>query len=246
MYKESGMKKPIAAQQARSRESLQRLLQAAADVLQEEGLEGATIPRISVRAGLTPGAVYRRFPDKDALMQTVVLTIMQSNDAGVAGLLKPEKAAGLTLEKTVDEILHETVKSYRRYSRLLSAVAQYFRSHPDMAFKKKVDVIETRTFLRVVAYLLYFRQEILHPDPERAVAFAFSVAGHSLREILLMEAMTDVWTPILPRSDEELVEELSAMMLAYLRSSGPPHRKTRKRGGLFAGMPFGAFTPPKR
>jgi AcrR family transcriptional regulator len=75
------MKKPIPAQQARSRDSLQRLLKAAAEVLQEEGLEGATIPRISSRAGLSPGAVYRRFRDKDALLQTVVLAIMQSNDA---------------------------------------------------------------------------------------------------------------------------------------------------------------------
>jgi hypothetical protein len=57
--KKEEMKKPIAAQQARSRESLGRLLKAAAEILQEEGLEGATIPRIVARAGLSPGAVYR-------------------------------------------------------------------------------------------------------------------------------------------------------------------------------------------
>jgi len=57
--------KTLAPQQARSRESLRKLLKAAAEVLGQHGLEGATIPRIAQHAGLTPGAIYRRFPDKD-------------------------------------------------------------------------------------------------------------------------------------------------------------------------------------
>src|SRR5437868_3424328 len=54
--------KTLAPQQARSRESTRRLLKAAAEVLGQHGLEAATIPRIAEHAGLTPGAVYRRFP----------------------------------------------------------------------------------------------------------------------------------------------------------------------------------------
>jgi len=242
------MKKAIPAQQARSRESLQRLLKAAAEVLQEEGLEGATIPRISSRAGLSPGAVYRRFRDKDALLQTVVLTIMQSNDAAVASMFTEEKASGSSLKKSLEEMLQQTVKGYRQQSRLMSAIVGYFRGHADIAFKKKVDVIETRTFMRLVMYMLHFRKEIRHPDPERAVAFAYSVAGHSLREILMMESMTDVWTPLLPRSDEELVEEMGSMMMAYLQSPGPKHRRVPApiRSGLFGSMPLGTVIPSKR
>jgi hypothetical protein len=41
-----------------------------------------------------------------------------------------------------------------------------------------------------------------------------------MREIILMETMTDVYAPFLPASDEQLVEELKSMMLAYLRASG--------------------------
>jgi len=50
----------LAPQQARSRESLRKLLKAAAEVLGQHGLDGATIPRIAAHAGLTPGAIYRR------------------------------------------------------------------------------------------------------------------------------------------------------------------------------------------
>jgi len=214
------MKKPIAAQQARSRESLQRLLKAAAEILQEDGLERATIPRISARAGLSPGAVYRRFPDKDALMQTVVLTLAQENDANLTKLLTPEKAAGLTLKEALGEMLQLTVVSFRRSSRLLSAVVQYFRNHPDQAFRKNVDSIELLTFRRMIDYLLHFRKEIRHPDPERALAFVLTIVSHSLREILIGETSTDIWAPLLPKNDEELVRELNDMMLAYLQRGG--------------------------
>jgi AcrR family transcriptional regulator len=49
----------LPARQERSRKTRARLLRAATEVLDQEGLDGATIPRIAARAGLTPGAIYR-------------------------------------------------------------------------------------------------------------------------------------------------------------------------------------------
>ena len=57
--------------QARSKRTLERLLDAAEEVLSHDGLEGATVPAIARRACLSVGVVYRRFPDKDALLRTV-------------------------------------------------------------------------------------------------------------------------------------------------------------------------------
>ena len=59
----------LAPQQARSRESLRKLQKATAEVLGQHGVEGTTIPRIAHHAGMTPGAIYRRFHDKDALLE---------------------------------------------------------------------------------------------------------------------------------------------------------------------------------
>src|SRR5271155_6262230 len=67
----------LAPQQERSRESLRKLMKAAAEVLGQHGVEGATIPRIAAHAGLTPGAIYRRFSDKDALLESVILDILE-------------------------------------------------------------------------------------------------------------------------------------------------------------------------
>ena len=63
--------RPRPVRQQRSRETLDRLLDAAEAVLAEEGLEAATVPRIADRAGMSVGAVYRRFPDKDAVLRAV-------------------------------------------------------------------------------------------------------------------------------------------------------------------------------
>jgi haloalkane dehalogenase len=46
-----------------------RLVRAGAQVLRDVGLAGATVERIAAAAGLTHGAVYRHFPDRDVLLR---------------------------------------------------------------------------------------------------------------------------------------------------------------------------------
>src|SRR5258706_14012160 len=86
-------KKNLEPQQERSRESLRKLLKAATEVLGQHGVEGTTIPRIARHAGLTPGAVYRRFRDKDELLETAILAALERQDErGKAGMA-PDMAA---------------------------------------------------------------------------------------------------------------------------------------------------------
>jgi AcrR family transcriptional regulator len=209
-------KKSLAPQQSRSRESLVRLLRAATEILQEKGLEGATIPRIAARAGLSPGTVYRRFPDKDALLRKVVVATLQGIDHQTATSLTPELAKQCTLPFFVEKIVRDSLTSYRKHTRLLSSITQFFRTHPSAAFRREVDEIETQTFRRVVQFLLHYRKDIRHPDPEAAVAFSLAVMAFAMREMVLMETITDVWAPLLPRTDDEMVSELTSMMLGYL------------------------------
>ena len=106
-------KKPFMAKQTRSRESLQRLLKATAEILTEGGLEGATIPCIAARAGLSPGAVYRRFPDKDALLQTVVFTVLEQIDENTRALLTPEFAKQGSLQFFAKQIIEKSLQGQR-------------------------------------------------------------------------------------------------------------------------------------
>src|SRR6185436_14876416 len=57
--------------QQRSRQTLTRLLDAAEALLDENGLDAATVPAIAERAGVSVGVVYRRFRNKDELLRAV-------------------------------------------------------------------------------------------------------------------------------------------------------------------------------
>ena len=53
----------------------QKILNAAADLILEEGLDGTRVSKIAKRAGLTDGALYRHFDNKDDLLAEVYLDI---------------------------------------------------------------------------------------------------------------------------------------------------------------------------
>ena len=209
-------KKPFVVKQSRSRESLQRLLNAAAEVLTERGLEGATIPRIAAKAGLSPGAVYRRFPDKDALLQNVVLTVLEQIDKNTRTLLTPEFARQGSLRHFAEQIIQKSLQGHRQNATLMRALDQYILTHPNVAFKKKVNRLNIRTTRRVADFLLLKRKEIKHPDPEGAVSFALIQVGFTLREMILLDTMSEEWSSLLPKDDDQLLGELTRAFLNYL------------------------------
>src|SRR5262250_398235 len=118
-------KKTLEPQQARSRESMQKLMKAAAEVLGQHGVEGTTIPRIAQHAGLTPGAVYRRFRDKDALLEAAILGILERQDERLKAGLTPEKAAKIPLDVFAEQIVGGMVVSYRANAALLRAFRHF-------------------------------------------------------------------------------------------------------------------------
>src|SRR5579872_4662893 len=111
--KDNMAKSSLAPQQARSRESLRKLLKAAAEVLGQHGLEGTTIPRIARHAGLTPGAVYRRFPDKEELLETVILGILERQDERLRVALTPQMARQIPLAVFAEQLISSMLISCR-------------------------------------------------------------------------------------------------------------------------------------
>lgn len=208
-------KKPFKVKQSRSRESLQRLLNAAVEVLNERGLEGATIPRIAARAGLSAGAVYRRFPDKDALLQTVVLTELEQMDEN-ATQLTPELAEQGSLQDFAKQMIQQSLQIHRQYSTLKRTLDQYVLTHPNAAFRKKVFKLNVRTIRRFADFLLLKRKEIKHPDPEAAVPFALIQLASTLRDVTLVDTISEDWSSILPKDDDQLLQELTRAFLSYL------------------------------
>jgi AcrR family transcriptional regulator len=214
-------KKTLAPQQARSRESTRKLLRAAAEVLGQHGVEGATIPRIAQHAGLTPGALYRRFPDKDALLETVIIGIMERQDERLRVALTPDMARQIPLAVFAEQLIANMLVSYRANARLLRALRQFAQGRDHTSFYRKVNRLEMRTYQYLVELFLVHRKEIKHPDPQMAVSFALMMLISALIELILVDRDMKNWQAVIPKDDLSLKRELLRSFLSYL---GIEHR----------------------
>jgi len=217
----------LAPQQARSRESLRKLLKAAAEVLGQHGLDGATIPRIAAHAGLTPGAVYRRFKDKDALFEAVVLGILERQDERLRQHMTREAVGQIPLGVFAEQIIGSMVISYRASAPLLRAIRLFVQGRANTPFWRKACRIETRTFEHVVGLFLSHAEEIRHPDPRLAVSTGLMLVTSMLFEIVVMPTDLGPVKAFLPPDDASLKRELVRAFLSYVTTGGGE----AKRGG---------------
>jgi AcrR family transcriptional regulator len=206
----------LPAHQARSRESLARLLKAAAEILNKDGLEAATIPRIAARAGLSPGTVYRRFPDKDALLREVCLRMLEENYQGTKKLLASEQWKRMSLSEMSRMVITITLKGHHSHRGLLRALLLFALQHPDAAFIKKCEQLEWRTLHDVGELLLTRRHEIRHPDPESAVKLALLMVGIAAQGIFILPQRPNDYDRFLPDIEAQIQRELPRMFLRYL------------------------------
>jgi AcrR family transcriptional regulator len=203
-------------QQARSRESLSRLLKAAIQVLGHHGVAGTTIPRIAALAGLTPGAVYRRFHNKDVLLETAILRILEDQDKHLRLTLSVETTAEIPLPALAEQFISSLVLSYRRNAGLLRAVRQFLQAKEGTAFWKKGTKLEMRTFEHMVAILVASADEIKHTDPRAATALGLVMVVGTLWEVVVSPGDAKLWKGLLPKDDRALGRELTRSFLSYL------------------------------
>ena len=208
--------KTLAPQQARSRESTRKLLKAAAEVLGQHGVEGTTIPRIAQHAGLTPGAVYRRFPDKDALLETVIIGILERQDERLRIALTPVMARQIPLAVFAEQLINSMLASYRANAGLLRALRQFAQGRDHTSFYKKCARLEMRTYQYLVELFLVHRKEVKHPDPQMAVSFALMMLTSALIELILVDHDLKNWQAMIPKDDQSLKREFLRSFLSYL------------------------------
>jgi AcrR family transcriptional regulator len=207
--------KALAPKQDRSRETSRRLLKATVETLAEKGLDGCTIPRIAAKAGLSPGTVYRRYPDKDALLQAAVLAVLAGNEKGVKALVSSEEIQKMDLKTFVEFLVGKSVENQRTHSALVREARQFVLSHKNARFRKKADELEVRTFRLVTEFMIARRNQIKHPDPSYAMPFALMVMSFALMHIIILDSNSGDWASLLPLDDEMLSRELTRLMLAY-------------------------------
>lgn len=205
-------------QQARSRESLRRMLDATENVLEKHGAEGLTIARVAREAKLSAANVYRRFRDKDALIAGVFNRFGDMNAAELEQLetqVDPETIRKNGIRQFTQNWIHGMIQGFRHRTGLIRAAVLYAQSHPHVPFVKRKSEIETMLFRRQVRYYMLWRDEIRHPDPEYAVSYAIISVALTLRELIIF-GHADMFSKLVPMDDDHLREELPRAFLRYL------------------------------
>jgi AcrR family transcriptional regulator len=201
----------LPALQTRSQNTRDRLLDAAEALLRDGGPEKATVPAIARRAKVAVGSVYRRFPDKDAVLRGIYQRFFERSVAANREALREERWADVGLEPMLRRLVDGMVRGYRFHAPLLAALLRYADGHRDAAFRRQAEDMRADVFAGISRLLLARRDAISHPDPDRAVQFLFVTLGLTLKGYLLQGDR--LGTPI---SWSELSEELQRFAVGYL------------------------------
>lgn len=96
--------------QERSRRTVDRILEAAAQVFHDAGYTSATTNDIALEAGISVGSLYQYFPNKDAILVALTRRHIDSATAGLINLvsaLSPEDGIRETFRTVVDFLVEQ-------------------------------------------------------------------------------------------------------------------------------------------
>jgi len=209
----SGSREP---RQARSRDSEDKLIIAAIATLQAHGFDEATVPRIATAAGLTSGALYRRFSDKGELLRRCVIRVLEEQLYHLQNLLTDEFVRTRTLKKVIVEIVGDTLSSYRDRPKLIEALVHVMKTSTDEPFRERAAALEKAAMGHIVAMLLRKRDEISHPEPETAIRMAFLVLSATLGAVFVRHADRASLKAVAPVNDAVVQREMERIVIAYL------------------------------
>jgi len=192
--------------QSRSRRTLERIIQAALEILEVDGSSALTVQAVVERANSSVGSFYARFSGKEDLLDYLAervwhQTLDRWNDA-----LSSRDWSRIDLQHIAEgsiRLLVDAGKSRSVYMRALDRA----KGRDGVAY----DTFRSRVIGDVAEILLARRDEIAHPDPELAVRLGLlATAG-------MIEADRSADDGPLPR--EILVSEATNLLLRYLTVS---------------------------
>jgi AcrR family transcriptional regulator len=209
--------------QERGRNTVQRLLDAAERTLESDGLEGATIPAIAAQAGMSVGNVYKRFRDKDSLLQTVYERFFLDSFAANEFALDPAKWEGAPTPELLANLVTGMIEAYRARRSLVRALLLYAQTHPDPAFRSHSEQLRLQSLELFERLLRDRRADVGHPHPERAIRFVVMLIGHALETAVLSEAGGGLSSGDFLSHPAETATELSRIVYGYLRVRRTEH-----------------------
>jgi AcrR family transcriptional regulator len=222
---------PFPTVHERGRSTLERLLNSAEQTLESAGLDGATVPAVAARAGMSVGNVYKRFPDKDSLFRAVYDRFFTEAVASNEFALDPAKWEGLPTPDVVSMLVTGMIEGYRIRRSLIRALFLYASTHPHAEFRAHADQLRLQALGTFERLLRDRRADIGHPHPERAIRFVVMLIAHALQNAVVSEGGGISSGDFLSHASET-ASELSRLVNGYLcvRVIARPRALSRSSG----------------
>ncbi|HEY5336676.1 MAG TPA: TetR/AcrR family transcriptional regulator [Rhizomicrobium sp.] len=193
----------LPASQARSRATREKLLEAAEIVFAEKGYDGARLADIALEAGVSVGAVYFRFKDKDALFSAIAESFIENARSKMALLFSGAEATDT--EALIRTFVAASAASFRQHKGMFRAIVERGIDHP-LAMKT----------------IFGFREELadsfewaLHGNNRASLpvrVMTQMIYGFLITGVLNDKAPTKI-------TDNEAIAELANACIAYLKGS---------------------------
>lgn len=189
--------------QARSRKRVDLILDAATEVLVEQGFDGVTTNLIAQRAEVSIGSVYQFFPNKFSILYALALRHLDRIAEVRRVAVSPENPIS-TWEEGIDRVI-DALAGYWVSQKALPILWQGIRNAPDLL--EAVGKSQEKAGEENMELLNYV---LPHVDPLRRRLIAQVMVR--LSETLLSLSITDA-----AEQGPYVVEELKLLMKAYIR-----------------------------
>lgn len=193
-------------QQARSRETLQKVLTSAEHVLGVGGIEDFTVAAVAERSGMSVGAIYRRFSGKEQLLEAVKDQVLEQLETDVAQALRSAEPG---LRGAIGAFTAAMAGAFSGHTRTFPELLSVQSAGGAERGLQALDVVQRALVEAVEPHL----DEVARPEPRAAVRFAArTIIGSCVHRAASCHAWPDdlTWTDWASRSAE--------MSLAHLTS----------------------------
>ena len=209
-----GLVKAVSApKQGRSKQSYERMLSAAEQLLVERGHEDFTLNEVSKLGKVSIGSIYNRFESKDDLLHAVQLRVLHKVDAIMEARLREACERASSLDELIVGLIEGFALTLRESADVMRPLMLRAAKDELVATTGKQSYSTTAT--QICEALLAYREDIRHPDPEMAVGISFRMIYAAIARYLgLGSTSTAMW-----EGDwEDLKINLARMIAAFLQT----------------------------
>lgn len=214
--------------QKRSRESFDRVIDAAIELLRQGGIQSLTLAEVSRRSKVSIGSIYCRVDSKSDLIRAVQARVLDDMDREFSRMVNRIRRRGLSLRELVPTLVREQGSFLRRHVALLNAFIEESVNDAYMATIGKR--YHAQTALDFKLLLLERQADFVHADSERAADTCFSIVYGTLARAIGLGHSRDEGPD--EKQWRRLVDDVGWAILAFLTVDVQQEPAAGKKGSL--------------